>query len=101
MELPTAPLQVENMTQVQEGLFLGNIRSVQELSKWPDRSWLVVSILSSPPMKKLVACQLEKIRIEFPSITVKHVEWRLEDTVQAPFVSTQLEQVLCEMDAYI
>lgn len=85
------------LSEIVEGLWIGNVWSVAELGKMPSISkWTVVSLLKSPKLLSMVDTQLTVLREE--SIQVSHIQWSLEDRWSADFLCPQLQDVLVAMD---
>ena len=110
------------ITQVREGLFLGNLFSVRDLPRQHDgvvdtdrqclrrsgdtgsqsyKAYLVVSLLTSPSLLDLVKLQIQEIQNDNPNLSVQHVVWTLPDRRQANFDYRRLEEVLRVIDKYV
>lgn len=97
----TPPPRTSLISQVKESLYIGSLLSVKELRTIASQhsSWLVVSVVSAPAMSALVQEQLRTLHSCRSDLSIKHVEYKLKDTLDEVLVSSRLEEVLKEMDA--
>lgn len=91
-EIPTAP-RLTRMGEIRPGLWLGNLQSAAELTTFPsDIRWTVISVLKSEMLFSYVRTILREVA------DCVHVEWALDDSSRATFVSARLDEILLAMD---
>lgn len=89
------------MGEILPGLFIGNLWSVKELAKMPDRRWTIVSVLQSTKLSLYVEKAVDEMRKNNSEMKIQTEEWRLADQSQANLISARLSEILDLMDQSI
>jgi predicted protein tyrosine phosphatase len=86
--------------EIVPGLFIGNLWSVKEMAKMPDRKWTVISVLKSPMLSFFLEKAVDEMRNDSQMI-IQTEEWTLADQPQANLISARLTEILQIMDESI
>jgi protein-tyrosine phosphatase len=89
------------MGEIVPGLWIGNLWSVKELAKMPDRRWTVVSVLKSAKLALFVEKAVGEMRKKYSEMMIQTEEWTLADQSQANLISPRLSEILQLMDQSI
>jgi protein-tyrosine phosphatase len=106
LEIPAAipSASIVNKTLIGEivpGLWIGNLWSVKELAKMPDRRWTIVSLVQSPKLSLYVETAVAEMFQQNSEMMIQTEEWRLADQSQANLISERLSEILKIMDGSI
>lgn len=101
--IPSASIIVNAslMGEVVPGLWVGNLWSVKELAKMPDRRWTIVSVLQSAKLSLFLKKAVDEMLKQPSEMMIQTEEWTLADQSQANLISTRLSEILQLMDQSI
>jgi protein-tyrosine phosphatase len=100
--IPSASIVNESlMGEIVPGLWIGNLWSVKELAKMPDRRWTIISVLQSAKLSLYVQTAVAEMRNRNSEIEIQTEEWTLADQSQANLISARLSEILELMDESI
>jgi protein-tyrosine phosphatase len=89
------------MGEIVPGLWIGNLWSVKELAKMPDKRWTIVSLLKSAKLSYFLEKSVDDMRNDHSKMIIQSEEWALADQSQANLISARLSEILELMDESI
>mmetsp|Transcript_7560 Transcript_7560/g.12596 ORF Transcript_7560/g.12596 Transcript_7560/m.12596 type:complete len:182 (+) Transcript_7560:120-665(+) len=84
--------------EIVPGLWIGALWSIREIAKRPNLRWTVITALHSENLTAFIEASKQELERECLGIVEAHECWQIPDKSDSVFISTQLEEVLTNID---